>query len=480
MTPSRPITTEGPASAALSGRRVGAAAPAAKSFLWFMGFLLVGYAFGGRGFAYLGLPPVFVGEVGFLLALLVVARYVIPAVWGHPLVWLLVLFMTWGALRTVPFLGAYGIDALRDGAQWGYALFALAVAVAVLRCGLLSAGPAAYGRVFPYLLLWLVVATVVWRFMGFESPRWPWGQGAQGGVEIMDLKYGDVGVHLAGAAAFMALGLGRRPLRSAVWWLLWLVAFAAVATITRGGMLTVACVLAALTVLRPFSRWHTLAAIMLLGFAALAVTGIEIDTGRDHRSISAHDIWLNISSIVASDETIEGRTGTMEWRLEWWQTIIDYTVHGPYFWQGKGFGINLADADGFQVLADGSLRSPHNGHLTLLARGGVPGFALWVLLQGAFALYLFGAYIADRRDGRSQWANVELWVLLYWGAFMVNGTFDVFLEGPQGGIWFWSLFGYGLAFLVAREHTLATTRFAASPKTRWSYRRWRAGAGKPA
>ena len=31
--------------------------------------------------------------------------------------------------------------------------------------------------------------------------------------------------------------------------------------------------------------------------------------------------------------------------------IIDYTVFGDYFWTGKGFGISLADDDGFQGTA---------------------------------------------------------------------------------------------------------------------------------
>ena len=141
-------------------------------------------------------------------------------------------------------------------------------------------------------------------------------------------------------------------------------------------------------------------------------------------------------------------------------------MHGPYFWTGKGFGINLADSDGFQVAADGSLRSPHNSHLTLLARGGVPGLALWILLQGAFGLYLLRAYVADRVAGRFTWADIQLWVLLYWCAFMINGMFDVFLEGPQGAIWFWSLFGYGIAILVARRRALASLRKHRLPRRR--------------
>jgi hypothetical protein len=34
---------------------------------------------------------------------------------------------------------------------------------------------------------------------------------------------------------------------------------------------------------------------------------------------------------------------------------------------------------------------------------------------------------------------------------MVNAAFDVFLEGPQGGVWFWCLIGFGIAALEAQR-----------------------------
>ncbi len=433
-------------------------------FLWMVLFLLVGYAFGGRGFAYLGYPPIFVGEIGFVLALGVVTWFWQRIPWGHPLICLLILFMAWGAVRTLPFLTYYGIDALRDAAQWGYALFAVAVAATVLRGGnRIEAGVEAYGSVLRYFLPWLVIATVMWRFLGVELPRWPWGPA--GGLEIIRLKYGDVGVHLAGAAAFMTLGLGRAPLKGAIWWVLWFTTFAAVAAINRGGMVAVVFVLVMLIVLQPFGRWYRFASIAVVGLSLLIASGVELDTG-GARKLSAEGLWLNVSSMLNHNERVEARTGTMEWRFEWWQTIVNYTLHGPYYWGGKGFGINLADADGFQVTADAALRSPHNSHLTLLARGGVPALALWMLLQGAFAVYMLRAYIADRLAGRIALANVELWVLLYWSAFMINGMFDVFLEGPQGAIWFWSLFGYGLALLITRQRMLRHMRRLGPPRRR--------------
>jgi hypothetical protein len=185
--------------------------------------------------------------------------------------------------------------------------------------------------------------------------------------------------------------------------------------------------------------------IVMLFFAL----DLEFDVG-GARKVSPQQITASIGSVIGHNSR-EGLEETRRWRLEWWTDIVNYTFRGDYFWTGKGFGINLADDDGYQVEEEGALRSPHNGHMTILARAGVPGLLLWVLLQTAFAVSLLVAYFKARRAGREWWARVNLWLLAYWSAFMVNGAFDVFLEGPQGGIWFWSLFGFGIAVLEAQR-----------------------------
>jgi len=53
-----------------------------------------------------------------------------------------------------------------------------------------------------------------------------------------------------------------------------------------------------------------------------------------------------------------------------------------------------------------------------------------------------------RRTGRTWWLAVTAWLFVYWLAALVNMSVDVYLGGPQGGIWFWAVFGAGLA--VAR------------------------------
>jgi hypothetical protein len=176
-----------------------------------------------------------------------------------------------------------------------------------------------------------------------------------------------------------------------------------------------------------------------------APTPTPVPASTQNRSVDTTQWWENITSIFLGSSNIQLEQ-TKSFRLAWWDTIINETFNGPYFWTGRGFGVNLADVEGFPSL-DQVLRDPHNTHLSVLARMGVPGFVLWILLQGAFALLLLRALLAFRRTGDQQLAAVAAWVLVFWTAMMVDTAFDPYLEGPQGGIWFWVLFGLGLVLM---------------------------------
>jgi O-antigen ligase len=81
----------------------------------------------------------------------------------------------------------------------------------------------------------------------------------------------------------------------------------------------------------------------------------------------------------------------------------------------------------------------------MLARAGVPGFVLWVLVQFAWLRQMLRRYRVSRTAGQRRWSQLFLFLIAYWLAFLVNASFDVSLEGPMAGIWFWTLFGVGLA-----------------------------------
>jgi hypothetical protein len=180
---------------------------------------------------------------------------------------------------------------------------------------------------------------------------------------------------------------------------------------------------------------------MALVAVLLVAANPSVDYGKA-RQVSLSQIATNFGSIFADTGAFQG---TKQFRLAGWGAIVDYTLNGPYFWTGKGFGVNLADDDGFQVTADHSLRAPHNTHFTVLARMGVPGLLLWTALQLVFGIQLLMAYFRSRRIGNDFWCRVDIWLLVYWIAMLTNTSFDPYLEGPQGGIWFWALIGFGMA-----------------------------------
>ena len=162
--------------------------------------------------------------------------------------------------------------------------------------------------------------------------------------------------------------------------------------------------------------------------------------------------------------------GTKLWRIQWWQTIEDYTLHGPYFWTGKGFGIGLAEDDGFLVGEEGDavLRSPHNVNMTILARGGVPGFALWVLLLTSWFAMMLRTVFTARRHAEEQMSRFVLFLACYLLSILIDASFDVALEGPMLGIWFWVLFGIGCGtVLICRArwatHPKGESRFCTTP-----------------
>lgn len=428
-----------------------------KLFLTALGIILVGYAFFGKSFAYLGVAPVYVGELVLLLGLLaLLVSGGLRTALRSWLVWLLIIFGGWGAARTVPYVSTYHLDALRDAVVWGYGLFAVCVAAFLARTGWLPKIPEWYRRLLPWFVMWVPAGWLISHFFGDRLPTVP----GTTDISLLEFKSGDAAVHLAGVAAFVILGLhqsGRRRqgrgIRASEWimWVFWLVGFLFAAATNRGGALASIAAVFTVALLRPAAARRkipvvaVLAVVLVLGISVANTTSWGV-ADRD-REVAPEQIMVNLESIVTGGGG-EALEGSRRWRLAWWTRITEYTLFGDYFWTGKGFGVNLADDDGFQVSRDHSLRSPHNAHLMLLARSGVPGEALWLILQIAFGISMLDAYLRARRARREWWAQVSLWVLAYWVAFTVNASFDVFLEGPQGGIWFWSLFGLGIVIIL--------------------------------
>ena len=416
-------------------------------------FLLIGYLFFSKGFATVGFFPVYVGEamIGIGILTLILSPFVDTIKvrfkpFFHWEIGILMLFLIWQVLQTIPYFGAYKFETLRDAVFYGYAVFAILIMLMTPKRDVEKFFNL-YGYLVPLMVLWFPILHTVSR-LNLVPIYFP---GAS--VPIINTKGSDVGVHLAGIGAYMLLqlnsGLKIPRLVNGLTWLLWIVDVVLLGSIGRAVLVATAASAAIVVLFRPLtSRWDRPLMLVAIIIALLLLSGLystlKLDLGL-YREVSAEQLVDNITSIFGDSGT--GLEGTKQWRLEWWDTIINYTFHGQYFWTGKGYGINLANSDGFQVDLDNStLRSPHNGHMTVLARSGVPGFILWVIFLGGLALRLAVAALRYKLDPLK--ARYALWLLAYLVAFGIIGGLDVFLESPMGGIWFWALVGFAYVYLT--------------------------------
>ncbi|HJU31503.1 MAG TPA: O-antigen ligase family protein [Hyphomicrobiaceae bacterium] len=402
--------------------------------------VLAGYATLGKGFAYVGYPPLLIGEITLMLGLLVIYRSGCAfAMLATPASFSLAVLTCLVGLQTAFSFGTYGLDAVRDSIIVMYGLYAFIVIALLLERPELHRWMVDWYGSFAWLYGW-IGGGLYYVTSTFQAamPVWP-----TSGVTVVYVRLGEAAIHIAGAVVFAILNLRK----VSVLWGCSAAAAVALITPSRGAMLS--CVIPILLACVIGGQIRRLVAPLIVGLAILGIAlavdfDVELSGGR---SIGPSQLINNLESIVGTSSA-SNLDGTKLWRLRWWQAIQDYTFRGPYFWTGKGYGMSLAEADGFVVgkeFGTPLVRVPHNAHLTMLARSGVPGLALWAITGLLWFGMLARSLMLARRHGDDWWANLFIWIGCYALAVVIDASFDVALEGPMVGIWFWCLFGFGIA-----------------------------------
>ncbi len=132
----RPATAQLPASFHISAAPMQSARRASGGRLgWYLRIhllCLVLYAFLGRGFAYLGARPVYIGELLLLLGLIALTcSRRLMLLCQTPIGIAMLLFFLWQITCVPPYIADYGINVARDAMVWGYALFAWIIAALI-------------------------------------------------------------------------------------------------------------------------------------------------------------------------------------------------------------------------------------------------------------------------------------------------------------------------------------------------------------
>jgi hypothetical protein len=418
-----------------------------------VGPLLGGYLLFDRAFAYLHLPgiPLFVGEMVLgvgALASVVATRYLMVPIRDEPILALLGAFALWGLIRTVPGVGTYRLDALRDSALWYYCLFAFFMAAALARSPqLIERLIVGLTRLIPWLLLWLPLAVVLVPLQQ-DAPTVPFST-----VSVLSHKSGNAAIAALLVLGCMWLFHDTCSARSrAVWSVIALVVIALAATQNRGGLIGV---VAGATIGLAFVRNRlgliaraVVIAAVGLGLASLLSLKVPI-AGAQGREYSADQLVANVVSLSGEDSP-GNLGGTVKGRQELWSRILDKQVADGRLVDGSGFGQNLAAEVGVYDEGKDTLRNPHNSHLHILARMGLVGLSLWIAMWAAWYWRLIAGCRRLAREGLYPRRQVAVLSLMVNTAILVSCFFDPQMEGPQVAGLLWTVFGVGLAVTTAR------------------------------
>jgi len=419
--------------------------------------LLAGYALFDKGFAYIRIPgsPIFFGELlmfACLAAACIATPYVRRGLEHSTVAKLLLAFVVWGLVRTVPNIGTYGLDAVRDAALWYYSLVALAVCALVLHDrDLVRRWSDGYRRFIPWLIFLSPVLVLLAKTPNHLPPTVPGSS-----FSFWDHKFGNLAVQVTIAVAFLWLVPGANRRSRAIMTAVATVVFLMVATQNRGGFVAA---LAGLGVLWLFTKRRgrlALAFISTVGLLFAIAWGANIHIeGTQHRQVSVEQFVQNLHSLTGGEAKANGNLATnVEFRDQLWSGVLTKVKKEKRVLTGLGFGPNIARELGFQGQQQIQLRSPHNSHLDVFARMGLIGAAIWV---GIFGVWLWVGLRARRRLralGRALEAGLIEVSIVGVTAMLVNAYFDPALESPQVALWLWALVGLTMGIVgISRRAT---------------------------
>lgn len=403
-----------------------------------LGFALVGYLAGNRGFAQISLSgnfPLLPAEFTLLIAgliMIVQCAFRSEAPFRRErLNYIILIWIILCGARLIFDVRAYGFSAIRDFALVYYAGFFF-----------LAQAAANEMRNVRWLHACLIVGCFSMAILHQLTPYFPGfflSTLVLRGNPVIYFKGDLVGTMLCAVAVMIFVRYQFRQHTMATIATLVLLGFA-LTTNNRASMVGLGTV----TILLLLGRqWRFAATQALAGVVAVfVILFFAYLTNTSWRQTPLHGVYDRVVSITDpfgqktySGENTYYKGDNNRFRMVWWNAVIQETLDGNP-WTGLGFGHDIAQRfvrEYYPEQGDEfNTRSPHNVVLTVFARAGLMGLLPFLLIS----LIIVGRII---KAARNEDPALGMWCLAW--VILVSACFGVVLEGPMGAVVFWIALG---------------------------------------
>ncbi len=412
--------------------------------------LMLGYAFAGKGFAYISpFEPVYIGEIVWILGMI---GYIYRLTKGTQILptWMHIMILIWMITVGLYLVQGYPIHdklAIRDSAIGYYGMFAFYSYAIFSRNDLHKTfGWALKGCVILGSLSLLVMISGLYTKIAGSSSL----------LALYYQPHVDAFLPLIAAGAAYALmeGIRRKSmLRIAAGLGLGLLLMCT----KTAGIFCFAILMGYLIIIGRRRDLIVTGSIVVLMAAITVLTVISIDSQKinswmaDNEHLQTLRIGKPTSTMMQEDTT--------DWRIAWWEIIYeDTTAEDPVFGLGLGaditshFLVSHMRIDLSSEQARTYARYPHNIIFTVYGRIGAIGLTVFMAYLASLGLMLIKTTKMQLID-TSNASQTSLLAQLVVIAGVANGVVQSTYEVPHGAIIHWVCIGYVMAYYQRQRLT---------------------------
>jgi hypothetical protein len=412
----------------------------------FLIILCLGYAIGGKGFAYLTpMEPFYVSEIGLGLLML---GFILRGQSGGGLAptflhILIYIFCIYSAARVFFNMQAYGMMSIRDAALCYYGLYYIGAFSALSNVKFYRT----FEKSIPWVLLLGFIAQISYKFLIYLKLG-----NISGWFMKVHLPHPDITLPLA--VAFAVVTYVKFITTKRIRYLPVLVFSMGLIMMSKSAGvfdLAVLCTMLGFAAKRAEFFLVGGAAVVTAFFGIVVLTQLS-SSGNLPDFLVENEHVQTLTTAVTGDTS---QRNTTDWRIEWWRVIYEDTIEdNPLL--GAGYGGDITSSFFYEYYGEarmagqaGAARYPHSVLFTVFGRLGISGMLLFLPLF--IWIIVFCGKFASRYLRGDNYKIEHLVAFCIVVAGWANSLVQATYETPYAAIIHWTFLGY-MAFEYYRPN----------------------------